>query len=169
MINSLRILIFFILSWYSICCHAANLVLQSSAFLSQTSIPKPYTCQGANDSPALRWFGAPKGTQSYVLIMEDLDATYHPWVHWILFNLPKTMDHLDKATDLPIYAIHGKNSWGEHGYRGPCPFQGVVHRYVFTLYALDVRLTVNSSVNKSDILNAMEGHILAQTKLIGLY
>ncbi len=127
-----------------------NLSIESSAFVTNTLMPKQYTCDGLNDSPALSWQGAPEGTQSYVLIVDDPDAPHGTWVHWVLFNIPATLSRLEKAAELPSRAISGKNSWGEQGYRGPCPPQGT-HRYFFTLYALDSRLTVNSSVNKQDI------------------
>ena len=147
---------------------AMSLALQSSAFLTNTPIPKQYTCHGEDHSPDLSWHGAPTGTQSYVLIVDDPDAPGGTWVHWLLFNIPATVNHLDKATQLPAGAISGKNSWGTAGYRGPCPPSGT-HHYRFTLYALDTRLTVNSSVNKQDIINAMQNHILERAELIGLY
>lgn len=145
-----------------------SLSLESPAFLNQTLMPKQYTCNGSNYSPALSWQGAPAGTKSYVLMVEDPDAPNGIWVHWLLFNIPATLTQLDEATEVPTSAISGKNSWGAQGYRGPCPPNGT-HRYYFKLYALDSRLTVNSSVNKDDILNAMEGHILESSELIGLY
>ena len=145
-----------------------SLSLESTAFLSNTSIPPQYTCNGSNYSPALHWHGAPVGTQSYVLIVDDPDAPNGTWVHWVLFNIPAKYNHLDEATETPTGAISGKNSWDLKGYGGPCPPSGT-HRYFFKLYALDVLLTVNSSATKSDILNAMEGHILDSSELVGFY
>jgi len=145
-----------------------SLSLESPEFLHNASIPKKYTCNGENLSPALKWHGAPAGTQSYVLIVDDPDAPMGTWVHWLLFNIPATMTHLDEATQTPAGAISGKNSWDKQGYGGPCPPSGT-HRYFFKLYALDSKLTVNSSVNKQDILNAMQNHILESSELIGLY
>ena len=145
-----------------------NLSLESPGFTHNASIPKQYTCNGENISPALSWHGAPAGTQSYVLIVDDPDAPMGTWVHWLLFNIPGTLTHLDEATQTPAGAISGKNSWDQQGYGGPCPPSGT-NRYFFKLYALNSKLTVNSSVNKQDILNAMENHILDSSELIGLY
>ncbi len=145
-----------------------SLSLESPVFIHNASIPKQYTCNGDNISPALKWSGAPAGTQSYVLIVDDPDAPMGTWVHWLLFNIPATLTHLDEATQIPAGAISGKNSWDQQGYGGPCPPSGT-HRYFFKLYALDSKLTVNSSVNKQDLLNAMQNHILDSSELIGLY
>ncbi len=145
-----------------------SLTIESPAFNTNTLMPIQYTCNGENHSPALRWHGAPAGTASYVLIVDDPDAPKGTWVHWLLFNIPATLSQLPEATELPADAISGKNSWDKQGYGGPCPPSGT-HRYYFKLYALDTRLTVNSSVNKDDILNAMEGHVLGMSELIGLY
>ena len=145
-----------------------SLSLTSPGFSNNTLMPKQYTCNGDNYSPALNWTGAPVGTESYALIVDDPDAPNGTWDHWLLFNIPATLDHLDEATQTPAGALSGKNSWDEHGYGGPCPPSGT-HRYFFTLYALDSRLTVNSNVNKQDILNAIQNHILDSSQLIGLY
>ena len=145
-----------------------SLSLESPAFLANKPIPTEYTCKGEDHSPALGWRGAPAGTRSFVLIVDDPDAPHGTWVHWVLFNIPSTLSQLKPATELPAGTISGKNSWGTQGYRGPCPPSGT-HRYFFTLYALDSRLTVNSSANKEDILNAMQTHILDSAELVGLY
>ena len=144
------------------------LTITSPAFANQTKIPAQYTCNGKNDSPQLNWQGAPAGTKSYVLIMDDPDAPNGTWVHWVLFNLPANLNQLALAAELPDGAISGKNSWDQTGYGGPCPPNGT-HRYFFKLYALDTILTINSSVTKADVLNAMQNHILANCELVGLY
>ena len=145
-----------------------SLFIESPAFLNNAVIPRQYTCQGINQSPPLHWKGAPEATASYVLIVDDPDAPNGTWDHWVLFNIPKALDHLDEATETPTGALSGLNTWGAHGYGGPCPPSGT-HRYFFKLYALDVLLTVNSNSNKQDILNAMQNHILDSSQLIGLY
>ncbi len=142
--------------------------VQSSAFDNETTIPTTFTCHGKNISPPLHWSKAPAGTQSFVLIMEDPDGVKGHWVHWLLFNIPAHLNQFSTAMPLPKEALSGNNSWNKKGYSGPCPPTGT-HRYFFKLYALDTRLTVNSSVSKNDILNAMTGHVLATTALIGVY
>lgn len=145
-----------------------SLTLESPAFRNNGPIPAQYTCTGQDVSPLLRWHDAPAGTKSFVLIVDDPDAPNGTWVHWLVFNIPATVSQLDEASELPQGALSGKNSWGKAGYGGPCPPSGT-HRYFFKLFALDALLTVNSSVTKDDIINAMEDHILAKTELIGLF
>lgn len=145
-----------------------SLVLESPAFVASASIPGVYTCDGADRSPELTWHGMPAGTQSYALIMDDPDAPNGTWDHWLLFNIPAMLNRLDEAADMPKGAVSGKNSWGNTGYGGPCPPSGT-HRYFFKLYALDTLLTLASGVNKQDLLNAMKGHVLASSELMGVY
>jgi Raf kinase inhibitor-like YbhB/YbcL family protein len=150
--------------------------LTSDAFAHGQSIPAKYTCTGRNISPALAWGEPPVGTQSFALIMEDLDAPGGVWVHWVLYNIPLGMRGL--AEDLPVTGKNvpegqgspfiGKNSWGDIGYGGPCPPSGT-HRYVFTLYALDEMVGLLPGANKGELLKGMEGHILARGELMGTF
>ncbi|WP_019218198.1 YbhB/YbcL family Raf kinase inhibitor-like protein [Legionella tunisiensis] len=145
-----------------------SLSLISPAFAANTMIPIQYTCQGADISPALLWQDAPAETKSYVLILDDPDAPSGDWVHWVVFNIPPTVQRLADDAELPAGAINGKNSWGQTGYRGPCPPSGT-HRYFFKLYALDMLLTLNANATKQDVLAAMANHVLEQSELMGLY
>ena len=144
------------------------LKITSPAFDNQANIPAQYTCNGKNHSPALSWSDGPNGTQSYVLIMDDPDAPNGTWVHWVLFNIPANITHLDTATEMPAGASSGSNSYEQTGYRGPCPPTGT-HRYFFKLYALDKKLNINSRVTKEEVINAMQDNILDSGELIGLY
>jgi Raf kinase inhibitor-like YbhB/YbcL family protein len=153
------------------------LKLSSSAFKPKGSIPKENACDGADVSPALSWSGAPKGTASFALIMEDPDAPAGVWVHWVVYDIPAGEKGLaaaaPKADALPDGARHGL-AWGVNafdrvGYSGPCPPPGKPHRYVFTLFALDKKLNLPARKPKPELVKAMEGHILAQAELIGLY
>jgi Raf kinase inhibitor-like YbhB/YbcL family protein len=146
--------------------------LTSTAFAPGQPIPSKYTCNGENVSPPLRWSDPPPGTQSLALICDDPDAPAGTWVHWVLYNLPaKTRALLETVpanADLPDGSRQGKNSGGRLGYSGPCPPSGT-HRYFFNLYALDTVLGLASGADKSQLLQAMQGHILAQTELMGTY
>ena len=146
--------------------------LTSTAFAPGQPIPSKYTCNGENVSPPLRWSDPPQGTQSLALICDDPDAPAGTWVHWVLYNLPAKTRALAEAVpanaDLPDGSRHGKNSGGRLGYSGPCPPSGT-HRYFFNLYALDTVLGLASGADKSQLLQAMQGHILAQTELMGTY
>ncbi|GIV81089.1 MAG: hypothetical protein KatS3mg051_0443 [Anaerolineae bacterium] len=151
---------------------AMTLELSSSAFAEGQPIPARYTCTGEDISPPLAWRGAPAGTQSFALIMDDPDAPRGTWVHWVVYNLPAGVTALPEAIrsdrDLPGGAVHGQNSWRRNDYGGPCPPSGT-HRYFFKLYALDTALNLSPGATKEALLQAMEGHILAQGQLMGTY
>ena len=142
--------------------------LTSSAFSGGQQIPAKYTCDGEDISPPLQWSEPPAGTQSLALIMDDPDAPVGTWDHWLLFNLPASSRSLPEQAGMPAGSAAGKNSWGRTGYGGPCPPRGT-HRYFFKLYALDTTLALPAGTNKSQLLQAMAGHILAQTELMGTY
>jgi len=146
--------------------------LTSTAFASGELIPRKYTCDGEDISPPLQWNNPPRDTQSFALIADDPDAPRGTWVHWVLYNLPAETRALPEAVspdaELPDGSRHGKNSWRRLGYGGPCPPSGT-HRYFFKLYALDTMLNLAAGANKKQLLRAMEGHILAQAEVMGLY
>jgi Raf kinase inhibitor-like YbhB/YbcL family protein len=153
-----------------------QLTLISSAFSHQGSIPQRYTCEGDDISPPLTWSGAPAGTKSLVLIVDDPDAPdprapRMTWVHWVLYNLPATVEALPegvKSAALPAGTKEGRNDWKRTGYGGPCPPIGR-HRYFHKLYALDTNLPDLGTPLKPQLERVMAGHILAQTELIATY
>jgi Raf kinase inhibitor-like YbhB/YbcL family protein len=142
--------------------------ISSPAFAQGETIPVKYTCDGADVSPPLRWDEPPAGTGSLALIADDPDAPVGTWVHWVVFNLPADARELPEQATLPGGSQDGTNSWGRTGYGGPCPPSGT-HRYFFKLYALDTTLDLAVGASKEELLQAMEGHILAQTELMGTY
>ena len=146
--------------------------LTSSVFVQGEPIPTKYTCDGEDVSPPLAWGDPPRDTQSFVLIADDPDAPAGTWVHWVLYNLPAGARSLPEAVaadaELPDGSRHGQNSWRRLGYGGPCPPSGT-HRYFFKLYALDEALDLGPGADKADTLKAMEGHILGQAELMGVY
>jgi Raf kinase inhibitor-like YbhB/YbcL family protein len=148
------------------------LELTSTGFAHEESIPSKYTCDGEDVSPSLQWGEPPPGTQSFALIMDDPDAPAGTWVHWVLYGLPAQARTLPEgvvpAAELADGSRHGKNSWGRSGYGGPCPPSGT-HRYFFKLYALDTGLDLDSGASEEQLLQAMEGHIVAQAELMGTY
>lgn len=144
-----------------------SLELTSDAFVNGQSIPAKYACTGRNISPALSWSEPPAGAQSFALIMDDPDAPGGTWVHWVLFNIPAEARNLQENLDASAMSV-GKNSWGDPGYGGPCPPSGT-HRYVFKLYALDSTLSLSPGATKEQVLKGMEGHILAQSELMGTF
>jgi Raf kinase inhibitor-like YbhB/YbcL family protein len=142
-----------------------SLDIKSDAFANGQSIPAKYTCTGKNISPALMWNDPPAGTQSFALIVDDPDAPVGTWVHWVLFNIPANARSLQESADTSTMSV-GKNSSGNMKYDGPCPPSGT-HRYFFKLYALDSTLSLSPGATKEQLLDAMKGHILAQSELMG--
>lgn len=146
--------------------------LRSTAFTSGELIPRKYTCDGEDISPQLEWGDLPANVQSFALICDDPDAPVGTWIHWVLYNMPAETRVLPEAippyADLADSSRHGKNSWGRLGYGGPCPPSGT-HRYFFRLYALDRLLDLAVGASQKQLLQAMEGHILAQAELMGRY
>lgn len=152
------------------------LTLTSGAFTADAAIPARHTCEGDDVSPPLAWSGAPAATQSFVLIVDDPDAPdpaapKGTWVHWVLYDLSAAAAALPAAATraaLPVGTREGLNDWNAPGYRGPCPPIGR-HRYVHKLYALDVALPEIATPTKAAVEQAMRGHVLAETQLIGTY
>ena len=149
--------------------------LTSSAFAEGSSIPTKYTCEGSDTSPPLAWTGAPSGTQSFALIVDDPDAPdpAHPkmtYVHWVAYNIPPTITSLAEGAGkgaMPGGTEVGVNDWKKAEFGGPCPPIGR-HRYFFKLSALDTTLKL-SDPGKDELLAAMKGHVLAETQLMGTY
>ena len=149
------------------------LSVSSLAFREGESIPAKYTCQGQDVSPPLAWSEPPVGTQPFALIVDDPDAPGGTFTHWVLFNLPANTRELPEGVDvggqLGSVALQGKNDFGRTGYRGPCPPPGAPHHYQFTLYALDQSLDLRPGASKKQVLQAMQGHVLARGQCTGTY
>jgi len=149
------------------------LTLTSPAFKHNGSIPAEYTCDDADNAPALQWSSAPAGTKSFALIVDDPDAPdpkapKMTYVHWVLYDIPPSATGIPKGGKSPAGARDGKNDWKRTGYGGPCPPIGR-HRYFFKLFALDTQLGDLKTPTKPDLLKAMQGHVLEQTELMGTY
>lgn len=143
-----------------------ELKLTSSAFKNEGRIPDKYTCMGEDISPPLEINGVPEGAKSLVLIIDDPDAPMGTWDHWVVFNIP--LISKIEENSVPQGGVQGINDFKKHDYGGPCPPSGT-HVYMFKLYALDITLDLDEDSGKVDVENAMEGHVLAQTKLLGTY
>ena len=152
---------------------AAGLDLTSAAFDNGGNIPVRFTGQGEDVSPGLKWSGAPEGTKSFALIMDDPDAPMGTWVHWVIYDITAVSRGLEQ--DIPPDETlsdgsrQGVNSFRRIGYGGPNPPPGPAHRYIFTLYALDTELNLAPGAEKSEVVSAMKGHILAQAELKGMF
>jgi len=154
----------------------ASMQLTSSAFTHESEIPKRYTCDGEDISPALSWSGLPDDTKGLVLIVDDPDAPdprapKMVYVHWVLYDIPLSASGLLEGVQpdaLPTGTREGLNDWKRTGYGGPCPPVGR-HRYYHKLYALDTTLGDLKTPTKAQVEKAMKGHVLGEAQLMGTY
>jgi hypothetical protein len=145
--------------------------LTSTAFTPRGQIPVQYTCDGEKISPQLAFENVPEEAQSLVLIMDDPDVPTElredgMWDHWVVYDIDASVREVPEGTEPP--GILGTGTSGAEGYHPPCPPNGE-HRYIFHLYALDSMLELPRGATKQDVLAAMNGRIVAEAQLVGLY
>jgi len=147
------------------------LTLSTTAFMNGARIPREHTCEGADVSPALSWRGAPLGTKSFALIVDDPDAPNRTWNHWLLWNIPTSVESLREGFEPGQVGVSGANDFGAKGYGGPCPPPGHgVHRYFFRLYALDTdSLGLAEGASRAGLDAALEGHVIEKAEYMGTY
>jgi Raf kinase inhibitor-like YbhB/YbcL family protein len=138
--------------------------LSSTAFKEGGLIPAKYTCDGVNINPALDIIHIPEEAKSLALIVDDPDAPFGTWVHWVVWNIPVT--HHIKENE--VHGTKGINDFQRNHYVGPCPPSGT-HRYFFKVYALDAVLDLPANTKKLQLEKAMSEHIIAFGELTGLY
>ncbi|MBI5955246.1 MAG: YbhB/YbcL family Raf kinase inhibitor-like protein [Chloroflexi bacterium] len=146
--------------------------ISSPAFANGEAIPVDFSCDGNDSSPVLNWTEPPADTQSFAIIMDDPDAPMGTWVHWVVYNIPASSRGLEEGMpaipELSNGIRQGYTSARSTGYHGPCPPSGT-HHYFFKLYALDTMLALSEKADKEELLAAMEGHVLANTELMGTF
>ena len=153
---------------------AAALTLLGASIAEGQPIDAKHTCDGADASPELSWSGAPSGTLSYVLIMDDPDAPSGTFTHWVAYDIDAALtglaEGLATTSSVPGVCEQGKNSFGKVGYGGPCPPAGATHHYYFRLSALSVAtLGLGADPDRAAVEQAMQGKVLGQAVLMGTY
>jgi len=154
--------------------------LSTPAFPPGGPIPRQHTCEGEDVSPPLRWTGAPEGTRSFALVVDD--RTARGFVHWVLAGIPADTTELPEGfgrkgpspegsgvspADGPM---QGGNDFGRLGWGGPCPPPGSGdHRYMFTLYALSAPLGLGHAPSAAEVRAAASGLTLATAELEGTF
>jgi len=150
----------------------ASIWVRSASFSAGGSIPRQYTCDGGDLSPQLEWQPAPDGTKSFAIVMEDPDAPFG-FTHWLVYNVAPGVHELPQGASTHAAshqgAAEGTNSFGRLGYGGPCPPRGNPHHYVFTVYALNVRLDLPAGATRKQVDAAIGGHVVAQGQVVGTY
>ena len=151
---------------------SASITLWSDGLAAGT-VPKEFTCDGADRSPAVKWTAPPPQTKSFVLTVTDPDAPGGTFTHWVLYNLPANVTGLPAdiamQDQLPDGSRQGDNDFGKIGYGGPCPPRGSTHRYFFDLFALNSTLDLPPGATRAQVEDAMNTHVLARAKLMARY
>lgn len=142
-----------------------SMKITSPVFEHNQPIPKKYTCEGENISPPLKIADVPEGTKTLVLIVDDPDAPSKVWVHWLAWNIDPTIQEIPENY---TFEHEGTTDFETSGYGGPCPPSGT-HHYFFKLYALDAPLDITPKSRKEELEEAMTGHVITKTELIGTY
>lgn len=150
------------------------LTISSPAFDEGGWIPNSHSGYGEDISPELHIVGIAENTVSMIITLEDMGHPIEPgYNHWIAWNLPpvavvpENLPH-GAVCDKPIHIEQGL-AYGEHCYRGPKPPFNWNHNYKFTVYTLDIKLTVSTASDKKNVLKAADGHILQTGELMGKY
>jgi Raf kinase inhibitor-like YbhB/YbcL family protein len=152
---------------------SAAFSISSSSFSNGGDIPKKFSCDGPDVSPALAWTEPSGGTKTFALLVDDPDAPAGNWNHWAIWNVPARVRALSegvgKSRRLPDGTEQGMNDFHKVGYNGPCPPANKPHHYHFKLYALDTQLSLKGDAGKPELERAMKGHVLAQAELTGTF
>ncbi len=145
-------------------------------YFSLDQVYNKYSCGGKNISPELHWKDAPAGTKSFAITMFDPDVPGKGWWHWLIFDIPENVNQLPTGAGsvfldlLPPAAIQSINDYKEYGYGGPCPPPGKPHRYIISLYALDIAtLGLDKNTPPEKVKKIISKHTLAKTEMISLY
>ena len=155
----------------------------SSAFDHHGMVPESNSAYGENVSIDLTWADLPEGTQQLALICDDpkvveIGMMEQPFVHWVMYNIPASASGLPAGlpSDATLEmeglegAVNGLNGLRRPGYFGPRPpANGQLHAYHFRVYALDDALNLEPGLGKTELLDAMNGHVLATGMLMGHY
>ena len=146
---------------------APGFAFSDGAVADGEPIDSRYTCDGEDVSPDLAWEGVPEGAAELALVVEDPDAPGGTFAHWLVYGLDPGETGLPEGGE--VEGLQGTNDFGTVGYGGPCPPGGETHRYVFRLLALDQELDLEDGANRDDLLEAVEGHVVAEAMLTATY
>lgn len=150
---------------------AASITVKIPDFTNDT-IPSQFTCDGSDSSPAISWTDAPPATQSFAVTTVDTDAPNN-FVHWVVYDVPaqthELPESLSKQPSLPDGTRQGRTDFDKIGYGGPCPPGKSPHQYVFTVYAVDSKLTLPANATRAALEEALKGHILAYGQVTAQY
>jgi hypothetical protein len=145
-----------------------KLSIQTPAFPPNGTIGHHYTCDGGDVNPRILLRNIPSNAKSLAIVVDDPDVIGEPWVHWVVWNINPSREEIPEDS-VPPSATEGTTSFGEPGYRGPCPPPGEEHHYTFKVYALNTQLSLPETARKEELLRAMLGHIIEENSVTGVY
>jgi Raf kinase inhibitor-like YbhB/YbcL family protein len=157
--------------------HAGNFTLMSDDLSNQLNLKQVldrFGCKGENISPELRWTNVPVGTKSFAITMYDLDAS-NGWWHWIVYNIPATATSVSRNASalgtLPKGSVESATSFGAAGFGGACPPRGDNdHRYVFTIYAIDIEaLDLGNDASPAIVQHHIDAHTIQKSSITSYY
>lgn len=147
--------------------------LRSPAFERGERIQTRYTCEGRNVSPPLIWEEVPAEAKSLALTVVDPDAPSGTWSHWVIYNLPTSVDEIEETFPagkaIGGTGQQGRNDFGNARYEGPFPPLGASHRYFFRLYALDKELELSAGATRQQLVDRIQGHIVETAEYMGTF
>ena len=151
----------------------SDMQVSSTAFGNDGAIPKKFTGEGDDVSPALAWRGAPSEARSFAVLCHDPDAPLvtsrgtYGFVHWVLYNIPGSVDSLPEGVK---EYTEGVNDFGNAGYGGPMPPEGHgVHRYYYWVLALNSEPGLRSGLTMWELLERTESSLIGMNRLVGTY
>lgn len=169
-----KVFISFLIFAISVISEVKAMDVESTNFKDGQMIPKRFTCDGDDISPSISWSSFPKNTRSFVVIMTDPDAPGGTFTHWVVYDIPSSVQKLEenfpKLTKVDGIK-QGMNDFNRRGYGGPCPPKGHgYHRYFFKVYAIDLEsLGLKAGASRKDVEQKMKGHILQEGQIMGVY
>lgn len=161
-----------------------TITVTSSAFDHHGMVPEVNSAYGDGVSIDLSWSNLPEGTVQLALICDDpkvveLGMMPTPFVHWVAYNIPAAASGLpaNLTTDAVVSGVagldgmvNGLNGTRRAGYFGPRPpVNGQLHAYHFRIYALDSDLGLAEGLNKDELMEAIDGHVIGTGMLMGHY
>lgn len=159
---------------------AGEFTLHSNDFSDQLTKTQEFSglgCDGKNISPELHWNNIPKGTKSFAVTVYDPDAQRgRGWWHWVVFNIPASVSSLpvnfgNTAKSQKINARQSITDFGKTGFGGACPPKGErPHRYMFTVYALNVnQLDLNNNASPAQVRDMINAHSIGKATILSYY
>ena len=158
----------------------------STTFAEGETIPTNVECgppiangPGMNVSPDLTWTPGPSETQSYAVVVRDIDATPPQYpegiIHWVIYDIPAATlslptgvtDNYD-VTEIPGAKQAELQGSGYFGFFGPCS-PNSINTYVWTVHAMPEATVpgVTMASTESEIAAAIESTSIAQVSLSG--